>query len=231
MSEIDDLLAEYRGVRARLSQVVQEDADLLDAPVAACPAWTARDVVSHLVGLAEDLVAGRLEGYGSEAWTAGHVARLKGVPLEEALGRWGDAASRLDTVAPIAGVPAGAMAFGDALVHEADVRGTVAPGTRAPAVAIAHGLKAAISRWRPVLERAGAPTLRVDVIGRREYLLGRDADPVAVLHADQYELFRALFGRRSREQVRALEWDGDCRPYLDAGLPEPFRWAELDLVD
>ena len=231
MSERDDVLAEYDGVRTRVSELARDHSDLLDAPVAACPAWTARDIVHHLAGLAEDLVAGRLEGYGSEEWTAGHLARFTGAGLDDVLVRWGEAASKLESVAPILGVPAAAMAFGDAVVHEADVRGTVAPGTRAPAAAIARGVKAGISRWRPVLDEAAAPTLRVEVIGRRDYLLGHDDVAVTVLRADQYELFRALFGRRSREQVRALEWVGDCTPYLDAGLPHPFRWAEIDIVD
>ena len=43
--------------------------------------------------------------------------------------------------------------------------------------------------------------------------------------------FRALFGRRTRAQVEAFEWSTDPAPWLDAGLPFPFSWADTDLVD
>jgi hypothetical protein len=44
----------------------------------------------------------------------------------------------------------------------------------------------------------------------------------ATLAADPFELFRALSGRRSLDQVRTLAWDGDPAPYLDLLAPYPL---------
>jgi hypothetical protein len=42
-----------------------------------------------------------------------------------------------------------------------------------------------------------------------------DGDPGATVSAPEFELFRAMSGRRSRAQVAAFEWQGDSGPYLD----------------
>jgi len=51
--------------------------------------------------------------------------------------------------------------------------------------------------------------------------------PVAALAADAFELFRALNGRRSLDQVRALRLDGDPEPYLDLFAPYPMPASPL----
>ncbi len=48
----------------------------LDAQVPACPAWTVKDVVAHLVATAEDVMAGRLADIPTDEFTADQVARL-----------------------------------------------------------------------------------------------------------------------------------------------------------
>jgi hypothetical protein len=42
-----------------------------------------------------------------------------------------------------------------------------------------------------------------------------DGEPVATLRTSTFELFRALQGRRTKEQVRAMDWEGDPSPVLD----------------
>jgi hypothetical protein len=51
--------------------------------------------------------------------------------------------------------------------------------------------------------------------------------PAATLAGDPFELFRALSGRRSLDQVRALAWDGDPEPYLDLFAPYPMPASPL----
>jgi hypothetical protein len=46
-----------------------------------------------------------------------------------------------------------------------------------------------------------------------------------------HELWRGLFGRRTREQIEAWAWSCDPAPYLDVGLPFPFRWSATPLTD
>jgi hypothetical protein len=46
-----------------------------------------------------------------------------------------------------------------------------------------------------------------------------DGVPQATVTAPKFELFRALSGRRSLDQIQAFSWDGDAKPYLTAFSP------------
>ena len=54
---------------------------------------------------------------------------------------------------------------------------------------------------------------------------------MATVTTTAHELFRALYGRRSRAQIEAWDWTNDPAPYLDAGLPFPFSQPRVDLED
>lgn len=56
------------------------------------------------------------------------------------------------------------------------------------------------------LDAAGAGALEVHH-GDRIDTIGSD-DVIATLHTDDFELLRALTGRRSLEQIAAYHWDG-----------------------
>lgn len=121
-------------------------------------------------------------------------------------------------------------AFGDAVVHEADL-GAALGGHRPPTEAVRLGARTGIARWRAYLPDHGVESLRIEVTDWRTFWCGDPADDAPAVELDTWTLFRVLFGRRSRAQVAALPWSGDPTPVLDAGLPYPFRWAERDLVD
>ena len=60
-------------------------------------------------------------------------------------------------------------------------------------------------------EGVGTLTLRA---GDREWTIG-SGDPTATLTApDEGELARVVGGRRTADQVRALDWTGDPEPWL-----------------
>jgi uncharacterized protein (TIGR03083 family) len=223
-------LRHYLAVRDRVaSLVIGTDHE---QRVPGSPAWSARDVVAHLSGLCEDWVAHRLDGYASQAWTDAQVARFAGYPVSEILERW-QVASRAFAALPddpVMGPPA-RWAFGDAVIHEADLRGA-AGGGRVPHEAVASALKGAISRWRQVLADAHPRTLLVSAPDLRDWWIGTPDDPEAVtVSTPAYELFRALAGRRTEEQVRLWDWDDDPSPYIAAGLAYPFSWATAELMD
>lgn len=232
----DPHLEPYLDVVTRVPELVRAAPESLDDLVPACPGWTARQVVAHLAGLAEDWVAGRLDDYGSDAWAGAQVARFEGRPVDEILGAWVENANRfaeLDS-SPMGGTPA-MWAFGDAVVHEADLRPVLAAGTRVPDDAMALGLKAGVARWRSELTAAGVPALDIVATDLRQWRVGptdTEADTEAVsVTTSAYELFRALFGRRSRSQIESWDWSDDPGVYLDVGLPQPFHWAATDLAD
>ena len=199
-------------------------------PLPACPAWTVHDVFAHLTGLAEDWVAGALDDYGSDAWTAAQVARGSKATLDELAARWRRAAAALGEVPDHAllGSPA-TMAFVDAVTHEADLRSALGR-ERVPDEAAALAMKPLVARWRQTLAVAGTPSLLVRVAGGRDWAVG--AEPAAVtVDVALHDLFRALSGRRSARQVAAWGWSDDPTPFIAAGLPFPFAWANDDLTD
>jgi uncharacterized protein (TIGR03083 family) len=228
----DPHLEPYLATVSRVNELARSAPASLDLPVVACPGWSAREVVAHLAGLAEDWVAGGLDDYGSDAWAGAQVARFAGRPMDEVLVAWAAATDRFVGLgpSPIGGTPA-MWAFGDAVVHEADLRPVLAPGTRVPDDAVALGLKAGVARWRGRLAEAGATPLDIVVPGLRTWRVGEQEGSAPTVTVDGYELFRAVFGRRSRSQVEAWGWSVDPTPYLDAGLPFPFRWASVDVDD
>ena len=219
----------YQAVRERLDPLIRSDPE---AGVPSCPAWRVRDVAAHLTGLCEDWVDHRLDEYGSLEWTAAQVSRFSGCDIAEVLERWRDATTRFASLDedPVMGSPA-RWAFGDAVIHEADIRGALG-SNRVPQDAVLLGLRGSIGRWRRVLGKARTPTLILRASDARDWRLGALDDPHPVIvEAPSYEVFRALAGRRIQHQVRGWDWSDDPEPYLIAGLPYPFSWAPLDLSD
>ena len=98
--------------------------------VAACPGWSVRDVVAHMVAVAEDWARGRSAGPLTDSETAAQIARFGDYDVAEILAAWTDAAAQLDHMAETAGV---APPLGDITSHEHDVRGAIGrPGHGIP---------------------------------------------------------------------------------------------------
>jgi uncharacterized protein (TIGR03083 family) len=216
-------------VQDRLAHVVT-DADG-DRFVPACPGWHVRDVVAHLVGVCGDWLGGRFDGYASDKWTADHLRRFHGWTVEAMFDEWSRSTARFAELvdSPFGGPPA-RWAFGDAVIHEADIRGALR-SERVPAEAMVLGLRGSLARWQDVLERANTPAVHI-MSPDGQWRVGPPDDPVpAEVEIQGYEVFRALAGRRSRDQVLEWGWSRDARPIVEAGLPYPFRWASSRIVD
>jgi hypothetical protein len=56
-------------------------------------------------------------------------------------------------------------------------------------------------------------------------------DPVAVVEAPPFELFRALSGRRSVRQIETFDWSVDPSDYVVAFRYGPFVPSPADLVE
>jgi len=226
-------LIAYQELVARVSDLVMSaDPNALQLVVPACPDWTARQVVAHLAGLAQDWVQGNVANYGSAPWTTSQVERFDGQPLEDVIETWVTNAAKVGDLdpSPMGGTPA-MWAFGDAVVHEVDLRSVLDPGSVIPADAMALGLKAAVARWRAELRTAEVPPLDIVATDMRTWRVGMADNATNTVTTTGHELFRFLFGRRSRDQVEAWDWSCDPSIYLDVGLPYPFQWAGSDLVD
>lgn len=192
-------------------------------PVHACPPWTAHDLVAHLTGLAEDWIEENLAGYASAAWTQAQIDRHRHQPIDALVTSWATSAARLVELEPhpLMGTPA-RWAFGDALIHEADLRESLEDTRRPPIDAVATHLALSIQRWETQLRDAHlALTITTTDGDCYRSTATADCTPVRVV-ATTYEVWRAITGRRSPNAFLAMDWVGDAEAVLASGLPYPF---------
>ena len=182
-----------------------------------------QQLLSHLTGIAEDWTTGRFDGYASAAWTDEQVARHAGRPWDELRAAWLAALGSLPSVDPHPQLGAPwRWLFGDALCHEADLREAADDVTRPPDEVVLVGLRQMAARWRQTLAQRD-DRLVLDAIGVRTWDLGRDGGPAARVAADPYELWRAVSGRRSIDEIDRYDWSGGRAADWFAVLPYPFE--------
>ena len=215
-----DLARLYRDTRERLTALVAGlDEAALATPVPACPGWLVQDVVAHLAAVVEDALAGRLTGPPSEAETAVQVARYKGRPMTRTLAEWTAEAPQFEEIISAFDVPPAVI---DVASHEQDIRGALGrPGARDTEAIWQMG------GWLLRGLRSPVP-LRVTVEDA-EFRIGPEGEPTLGLTTTRFEAFRWRMGRRSRDQLAALDWSGDPAPVLDHLVV--FGPARTDIVE
>jgi uncharacterized protein (TIGR03083 family) len=214
----------YRSARERISDVVAGLTDeQLATVVPATPKWTVRDLFTHLVAVADALStrpadAPLLVIPPPDAVTAVGVDQRRGQPTADVLAEWDKAGLILEERLP--GWGRWSAPVHDLLCHEADIRGAL----ELPRVPD-EGWQASLDEFasflvefEPVLSRRWRlPDTGTVVVqaGDRSYVLGAGDPSASVTVPEPYELWRAMFGRRSRRQMAAWQWSTDPQPYLD----------------
>lgn len=226
-----DTTAAYDDVRKRMTTLAREalvtDPDLGSRPVPACPNWSVADLFAHTAGAAADVAEMRLDGVGSDAWTDAQVSARRGRTVDELLDEW--EARQTDMVQALSEVGVPTQALFDTVSHEHDLRGVLdTPGHRDDPALLAS-LSWDLAGFGNLLVAAGHPTLAIEVGGRRKVLGTGDA--AGTLRAEPFELLRALSGRRSVVQIRAMDWSTDPEPWLAAFTFGPFTPRPDDLVE
>ncbi len=208
-----DFAALYQETRERLgARVARLDDAAAATPVDACPGWDVKGVVSHLVGIVSDLQSGNLEGVGSDAWTGAQVEARRDASLAQIVAEWNEKAPALEEQLATWPPEVAGQLVSDVTSHELDVLGALgiadgrdSEGVRYTCARYAGGLGTRVAE-------AGLPPLVV--IAGDETVLEAEAEPAAKVRASYFELARAASGRRSADQIRAFDWDGDPEPYL-----------------
>lgn len=191
--------------------------DQLMLRVPACPDWSVRDVASHVAGIPEDAFAGRMEGSGTDPWTAAQIERWRDTPLDELLAQWDDRAEQFASLVEQFDEP---RAVVDCHSHEHDVRGAIGqPGNRDGTVT---QTSAAVLVGALDTERAVA----VETIGGQR-ITGTGGDAITLRGVTPFEVVRSRLGRRSRAQVAAYDWSEDPGDVLDAWFMFGPRTDEL----
>ena len=222
----------YVDARTRFVDLVRScSTEQLATTVPCCPAWTVRDLAAHLSSVCNAFVevphplqrGDRIDFdvHDSERArviddvTEAAVTERRGWTLEEVLAEWEAGLARACAVLSGAEpLPPGSAetvkyaAVGDLAIHLQDARGALGlPGDRdIPAAHLVYG------SWTILLERrvddAGLGAIRIidRVVG--------EGTPVAAIEGEWFEVLRALSGRRSVGQMRAMFREGDPEPYV-----------------
>ena len=233
-----DLAAAFSEIRRSLAeQLAMLDEEDWRAPIPTRPEWTVKDTLAMLSGFAEALIHGRWTDDYSDAWSDGSlreklhrnfdamIAERRGQTGPEILAEWESNAPRLQRM--MSGVepfPSGTQAFAPygylwAVVQNAHNIWSAlgALGQRRAGEATRMVLESAILWLDMRLQATGTPALRLRAEGH-EWVVG-DGIPAATVTAGTFDLFRALSGRRSLEQIRSFAWEGDPEPYLKVFSP------------
>jgi uncharacterized protein (TIGR03083 family) len=190
-----DLWADGQRAMSALGRTIS--ASDAEREVPACPSWTVRQVYAHQAGAAADILAGRLEGAGSDPWTSRQVAERADRSLEEILDEWDEAAPALVTALAPLGDKVDPRVLLDLWHHHQDVRGALGlPGeTSGPLTDWVMGrtrsILADVTEDFGMVVRFGTPPARPEH---------------NVLVVEPFEAARAVLGRRSYDQIRAWSW-------------------------
>jgi uncharacterized protein (TIGR03083 family) len=224
MGEVGDA---YAGCRARIAALTGDlDGAAGATPVPTCPDWTVHDVVAHVAGVVDDVLGGRVDGVATDPWTAAQVDARREVPVADILATWQAQAPAFEAVLDDFGM-SGRQAVLDVFTHEHDIRTALGrPGAR-DADAMEIGLGFLLPRFVAAAAEAGV-AVQVQVKGAGTH---GPEDAAARLSASPFELMRALTGRRSLDQVRAMAWKGNPEPVLGTLTYGPFRPAPQAIVE
>lgn len=184
----------------------------LATPVAATPGWDVHDVLAHLAAIPNDAMAGRLSGIPTDEFTAGQVRERKSVSVEDLVAEWAGNVGAMCDGARAGLVPPNLAV--DAITHEQDIRGAVGAGRVEDRAAVRFSLDVFAHGLRRKLSSQSVPALRLVANDSDFDVVAGDGEPAATLRASEFELFRTLCGRRGREAVLAMDWDGDPSAYL-----------------
>jgi uncharacterized protein (TIGR03083 family) len=173
-----------------------------------CPTWTVAELASHMLGVPDDILNGRMEGVASDAWTQAQVERHRGKSLAQIADELEALAPRFDSM--LAHIPAMARSqmTMDAVTHEHDLRHAIGkPGARDS---------------RAV--RAGCAWLK-------EWMDKRSIDGAERFFdsgVSDFDLLRCLTGRRNLAQIFALGLDGAAVSRALAGSPLRIPTATIE---
>jgi uncharacterized protein (TIGR03083 family) len=222
----------YAATREQITKLLRDlgPDEVATLRVPACPEWTVKDVIAHLTGVCSDILAGKLDGVATDPWTAQQVEARKGTSLGEILDEWATAAPQVEAITGMFPPEAAAQWVADIVSHEHDLRAAL----NSPGASDSKALAVALEfLTRGFLEYSVAdkqlPPLAVQTNGKEWRSNGGEV--AATLRGDGVELMRSFSGRRSADQIRKLDWDGDPEVYIPAFEWGPFHPASADVFE
>ena len=214
----------YRSTRERILALAHGlDDETETRSVPACPEWTCRDLVTHVASMPIAISVGDIPGEDGDAWIDKVLDDRRSLSVDELETAWRGAD---EVLAAIIDGPGLALYY-DQVVHEHDLRGALGiPGARnEPEVSMA--LQVSLDQIDPHVQAAGLPPLAVDI--GDAVVQSSEGPPGCTITTTAWEAMRALNGRRTADEIRALPHDGDLASYLGPVAARfPFLTARLD---
>ena len=197
----------YERAHQRICGLLDEQTAEVEVPT--CPGWTVKDVVAHLAGFFTAFRSGDPKEVFGPGWGDREVKARRDRALQECVTEWSELLQHSDDLFESQLAP---VAVSDVLAHEQDIRTALnRPGARDDENII-PAVEMGLSFVEQGAQSADLPVLRLITEGV-DRKVGQ-GEPVVTLRTTTFELFRALHGRRTVEQVKAMEWEGDPGPWL-----------------
>jgi uncharacterized protein (TIGR03083 family) len=197
---IDEVAVSYIALRARVIDLLRSTPESSGNIIVPCtPEWTVRQLAAHLVGVPEDILAGRMEGVASDAWTQAQVVLFGDLTLPELADLFEGSAPQIDAILHNIPQPIISQFVMDAVTHEQDMRSALGvPGGRdSKAVEVGVGF------FLNLIEVSDPP-------------LFNELTSTAI---SQWDILRSLTGRRTVEQMNSLGLDGEAIALHFPGSP------------
>jgi len=244
---VHDLAGAFREIR----QALTEDLNKIDVlqwatPIPTRPQWNVQDTAAMLAGFAGALIEGRWTEDYSDAWADREILDGLHVALDrlieerrrrsgpEILEEWAKHSGRLERMMagdepfPIGTHPFVGWSYLWAVVQNShNIWAALGIVKARDLEATTLCLESAVMWLDMRLQATNAPALRIRA-GRKEWVIG-DGAPGATVAAPPFDLFRALSGRRSLDQIRAFSWEGDAEPFL--GVFSPFELPKEPILE
>ncbi len=196
----DQVAISYIALRARVIDLLRSTPESSGNMVVPCtPEWTVRQLAAHLVGVPEDVLAGRMEGVASDAWTNAQVELFGDLTLTELANLFESSAPKIDAILHNFPQPIISQFVMDAVTHEQDMRSALGvPGGRD-----SKAIEVGVGFFLNLIEVSDPPLF--------DALVNTSVSP--------WDLLRSLTGRRTVEQMNALGLDGEAIALHFPGSP------------
>ena len=196
----DQVAISYVALRARVIDLLRSTPESSGNIMVPCtPEWTIRQLAAHLVGVPEDVLAGRMEGVTTDAWTHAQVERYGQLTLTELADLFESSAPKIDAIIHNFPQPIISQFVMDAVTHEQDMRSALGvPGGRD-----SKAIEVGVGFFLNLFETNDPPLF----------------DALVNTRISQWDILRSLTGRRTVEQMNALGLDGEAIALQITGLP------------
>ena len=228
-----DVGVAYRDARNRIISCVDAlTPQQWEQRVPHCPAWSVRETLAHMAGVADDGINANMEGVASDPWTAAQVSKRSAFSGPDIVAEWQFSGPFVDARASELGLALAQLMF-DTVTHEHDLRFALdAPGARdSDALLVALAFAGRVLPTRAADLGVGLQVLIPDPAGDGlvhalpSVASGRTLRQLT-LRSTLFDLVRMAASRRSEGQIRAMDWSDDPGPVLSL-LPFSLPTQEL----